>query len=156
MTTPPYTPPPAQPTYAPPPATAPPPQKSGCLKWALIGCSVIVVLIVAFVAVVMLVVFGAIKRSDVYKGAVERVKNDPRAIAALGSPIDAGIWVKGSIRLENGGNADVTFPVKGPNQRGMVHAVATIVEGKWQYETLTLQPENGALIDLLSGAPPPG
>ena len=61
-------------TYAPPPPATPtapgappPPEKSsGCLKWGLIGCSVVVVLIAAFCAVLVIFVFGAMKRSPVF------------------------------------------------------------------------------------------
>src|SRR5207248_1858515 len=113
MTTPPYVPPPTAPPPPPPPpapAVTPPPQKSsGCLKWGLIGCGVVVVLIAAFCAVLMIFVFGAMKRSHVYKGAVERAQNDPRVKAALGEPIETGWWVSGSVHVENSsGNAELT------------------------------------------------
>ena len=147
MTTTPYAPPP--PPAAPP--AAPPPQKSsGCLKWGLIGCGVVIVLGAVVCAVIMIFVFGAMKRSDVYKGALNRVQNDPRAVAALGSPIEPGWIVTGSIHLDttSGGNAEINFGVSGPKAKGKVHAVATIEEGKWKYETLTLTPDGGAPIDL--------
>lgn len=152
MTTPPYVPPPSPPPTAPQPvpAVTPPPQKSsGCLKWALIGCSTLIVLFVAFCAVIVIFVFGAMKRSDVYKGALRRAQNDPRVVAALGSPVEAGWWVKGNVHFDtNGGNAELTFPISGPKAKGTEHAVATYENDKWIYETLTVTPEGGPLIDL--------
>lgn len=151
MTTTPYAPPPPPPGPPPVPAATPPPQKSGCLKWAFIGCGVLLVLIAAFCAVLVIFVFGAIKRSDVYKGALRRVQDDPRVVAALGSPVEAGWIVSGNVRVDtNGGNAEINFPVSGPKQKAKVHAVATVENGQWKYETLTVQPESGPLIDLNS------
>jgi len=151
MTTTPYAPPPPPPGAPPVPAATPPPQKSGCLKWALIGCGVVIVLFAAFCAVLIIFVFGAIKHSEVYKGALRRVQDDPRVVAALGSPVEAGWIVSGNVHVENGnGNAEINFPVSGSKQKGKVHAVATVENSQWKYETLTVQPESGPLIDLNS------
>src|SRR5258708_39056225 len=100
--------------YSPAPTpTAPAPAKSsGCLKWGLIGCGAVVVLLVAFAAVIVLVVFGAIKRSDVYQEALRRVQNDPAVTAALGTPIEAGLYVTGNVSLNGtGGHANFDFPI---------------------------------------------
>jgi hypothetical protein len=145
MTTTPYVP----PVATPPPAT--PPQKSGCLKWSLIGCGVVVVLIAAFCAVIVVFVFGAMKHSNVYKGAVERAQNDPRVKAALGEPVETGWWVSGSVHVDNGsGNGELTIPLSGPKGSGKLHAIATLENGDWKYERLSVKPERGDRIDLLS------
>ncbi|HYU25859.1 MAG TPA: cytochrome c oxidase assembly factor 1 family protein [Thermoanaerobaculia bacterium] len=144
MTTTPYVP----PVATPPPAAAPQ-KSSGCLKWSLIGCGIVVVLFAAFCAALVIFVFGAIKHSDVYKGALARVQNDPRVITALGSPIEPGFLVSGNVHVDtNGGNAEINFPVSGPKAKAKVHASATLEDGKWKYETLTATPEGGAPIDL--------
>lgn len=142
--------------YTPPPppgaAPAPPPaKKTGCLKIALIGCSIIVVLGVACVAVLVLVVFGAIKHSDVYKGALNRVSSDPRVIAALGQPVEAGWYVTGNVNISNGkGNANITFPISGPKGKARVEVVASNDGSRWEYSTLTVTPANGPPIDVLT------
>ena len=140
------------PTAPPVPAATPPPQKSsGCLKWSLVGCGVLIALVAAFCAVLAFVVFGAIKRSEVYKGALHRAQGDPRVIAALGEPVEAGFIVSGNIHVNaNGGDAEINFPISGPKGKAKVHAVATLENGQWKYETLTVTPENGAMIDLNS------
>lgn len=151
MTTTPYAPPPP-PTQPPPPVpgVTPPPQKSGCLKWGLIGCSVVVVLFAVFCVVVVVFAFGAMKRTDVYKGALNRAQNDPRVVAALGSPVEGGWWIKGSVNrdMQHGGNAELTFPVSGPKAHGTEHVVATFDGDKWTFERLTVTPDGGAPIDL--------
>jgi len=144
MTTTPYAPPPV------PAATPPPKTSSGCLKWGLIGCGVVTVLFLAFCAVVVIFVFGAMKRTDVYKNALQRAQNDPRVVAALGSPVEGGWWIKGNVHVDTntGGNAELTFPISGPKGKAMEHAIGTYENNQWKYETLTVQPDGGALIDL--------
>jgi hypothetical protein len=142
----------AAPQYIPPQPQGQqtPPKSSGCLKWALIGCSVLFVLGVAFVAVLVLVVFGAIKSTDAYKNARDRAIHDPRVVAALGSPIETGWWVTGSANVDaNGGHADIKFPISGPKNKATVYAVATRETDKWVYTKLEVDPDGGPPIDLL-------
>jgi|SRR5205085_6833321 len=140
-------------TVQPPPMVPPPtqPQKSsGCLKWGLIGCGAIIILGIGCVAAIVLFVFGAIKSSDVYRGARSRVESDPRVIEALGSPVEAGWWLSGNVNVQNRrGTADFTFPVHGPKSHGTVHAVAAKENDRWNYSELTMTPANGPPIDLL-------
>ena len=146
-----YTQPPTQ-QYTPPQPQQPPAQKSsGCLKAFLIGCGVLVFLGVAFCAAMVIFVFGAIKRSDVYTEALSRVKADQRVVAVLGEPIEPGFWVSGNVNINNGkGNADFEFPVKGPRGGAKVHAVASTEGQKWEYTTLVVTPANGSPINVLS------
>jgi hypothetical protein len=137
-----------------PPPTAPPPsapKKSGCWKWGAIGCLAVIVIGAIGAGALVLVLFGAIKSSDVYKGALSRAQNDPRVIAALGSPITPGFFISGNVNVTaSGGNADITFPIKGPNGKGNVHAVATRDSSGWHYSELTATPQNGSPINLMS------
>jgi len=138
-----YTPPP------PPPGAVPPPKKSGCLKWTLIGCLSIVVLFFIGVAAIVIIVFGAIKDSDVYSGARKSAEQDPRVVAALGTPMKTGIWVKGNVNIDgDGGHADFTFPLSGPKGEARVHAIATRDTSGWHYTELLVTPNNGPPIDL--------
>ena len=136
-------------TPGPAPAAAPP-KKSGCLKWTLIGCGVLIALGIAGIAALVLVVFGAIKSSDAYRGAKSAAEKDPRVIEALGSPIESGIWVSGTGNVvSNGGNANFKFPIHGPKGEAIVHAVATRDTSGWHYSELIVTPKNGPPIDLL-------
>ncbi len=141
---------------APAPPAAPAQKSSGCLKWALIGCGAALVLLVAFVAVLVIVVFGAMKRSDVYRIALSRVQNDPAVTAALGTPIEAGLYVTGKVNLDStGGHAAIDFPISGPRGKGTVHAVATKSGAGWDYSELTVTPANGQVIKLETSQTPP-
>jgi len=127
-----------------------PQQKSGCLKWGCIGCGTLLVLCAGFVAAILVFVVGAIKDSDVYRGATQRVERDPRVIAVLGSPVEPGWWITGNINVSKGsGDADFVFPVHGPKGRGKVYVEATSNRTGWAYSELTFIPENGQSIDLL-------
>ncbi len=136
---------------------APAQKQSGCLKWALIGCGAALVLLVAFVAVIVIVVFGAMKRSDVYREALRRAQNDPAVTAALGTPIEAGFYVTGNVKLDStGGHATLDFPISGPKGKGVVHAVATKSGTGWDYSELTVTPASGPVIRLQTSQTPPG
>jgi hypothetical protein len=142
---------PQQGSYTPAPGTPAPPAKSGgCLKAALVGCSII--LVVGAIAVVALVVFvfSVIKRSDVYREAYTRSASDPRVVAALGNPIEKGWWVMGKVSIEgNSGIANMDFPISGPKASARVHVSATRDADAWNYSTLIVRPDSGGEIDVL-------
>ena len=101
-----YTPP--QGSYTVPPGPPPQPQKSGgCWKALAIGCSIIIVLGLAAVLALFVFVISVVKRSDVYREAYTRAASDPRVIERLGTPIEKGWWVIGSVHIDNtSGTAD--------------------------------------------------
>lgn len=143
-------------TYPTPPPTAPvapgtqPQKSSGCLKYGLIGCGILLVIAAIIAVVVIAVVFGAIKSTDVYKGARNRAERDPRVIAVLGSPVHAGFIVTGNVSVnDRSGTAHINFPISGPKGKADVHVEATLDENGWRYSLLTVLPNEGPPIDLL-------
>jgi len=140
----------------PPPRTAPPPppppaKKSGCWKWGALGCLAVIVIGAIGIGVLVVFVFGAIKSTDVYKEALSRAQNDPRVIAALGSPIKSGFFLSGNVNVNNNnGTANFSFPISGPKGKGSVHAVATRDSSGWHYSELTATPDGGSTINLMS------
>jgi hypothetical protein len=140
-------------TYPTPAPVAPgtqPQKSSGCLKYALIGCGVVLVIAAIAAVIVIAVVFGAVKSTDVYKGARNRAESDPRVIAVLGSPVHAGFVVTGKVSVDNrNGTARINFPVSGPKGKADVHVEATLDENGWHYSLLTVLPNEGPPIDLL-------
>ena len=107
-------------------------------KWFVpLGCLGIIGLIVAFVLAIVLVVFGAMKSSDAYKTAVTRAKAHPDVVAALGTPIEEGMFVSGKTNVDgSSGEADLTIPISGPKAKAKIYAIATKTAGRWQYSTL--------------------
>jgi hypothetical protein len=120
-------------------------------KWVLpVGCLSIIIVCLAFVAVIMAIVFGAIKSSDAYSTALRTAQQDPRVIAALGTPIKPGFYVTGNVNVDNDrGTASIDFPISGPNGKASVHAEAEKSSGKWTYSVMEARVEGGPTIDLL-------
>ena len=106
----------------------------------------------AFVAVIVIVVFGALKSSDAYKLAVARAKADPRVTAALGTPISEGMFLSGNTNVDGAsGEANLAIPISGPKGKATLYVVATKSAGKWTYSKLIVQPAGGDEIDLMKG-----
>ena len=106
---------------------------------------------VAFCAALVFIVFAAIKKSDVYTQALNRVRGDQRVVAALGEPIEPGFWVRGSVGTSNGkGTADFSFPVSGPKETATVHVVGATAGQTWEFTTLDVTPAHGPPINVLA------
>lgn len=105
---------------------------------------------VAFVAMIVVVVFGAMKSSDAYKIAVTRAKNDERVVRAIGKPISEGMFMSGNTNVSGGsGQADLAIPISGPKGKAKIYAVATKSAGEWVYSKLVVRVEStGETIDL--------
>ena len=120
-------------------------------KWFVpTGCLTLILLAVAFVAMVVVVVFGAMKSSDAYKIAVTRAKNDERVVRAIGKPISEGMFMSGNTNVSGGsGQADLAIPISGPKGKAKIYAVATKSAGEWVYSKLVVRVEStGETIDL--------
>jgi hypothetical protein len=104
----------------------------------------------AFLAFVVVVVFGALKQSDVYKTAVARAKSDSRVTAALGTPISEAWYLSGNTNVNGAsGDADLSIPISGPKGKGTIYAVATKSGGEWTYSKLNVKIDStGETIDL--------
>jgi len=124
-------------------------------KWFVpVGCLSMIGMVVVFVAVIVMIVFGAMKSSDVYKDALARAQNHPEVVAAIGSPIDDGWLISG--RTETSGSAgetDVAVPISGPKGKGKLYIVAKKSAGEWTYTNLVVQLDgSGERINLLPDA----
>jgi len=131
------------------------PQQKGCLgrnwKWMLpVGCLGLILAGVAVLGGIFLVAMSAMKSSDVYKGALERARSNPEAVAALGEPIKDGWLVQGNVNFSGGGGtANLQIPVSGPKKSGTIQTRAVYEGGAWMYERLDLVVEGGQTISLL-------
>jgi Cytochrome oxidase complex assembly protein 1 len=121
-------------------------------KWALpVGCVTPVVLCGGLVGGILLIVFGAIRSSDVFTESLSYAKASPNVRAALGEPIEAAYFVSGSISVHGeSGNAELEIPISGPKGSATIHVVAKKVDGKWVYSKLEVEPKMGGRINLLT------
>lgn len=102
-----------------------------------LGCVGIPLALVAIFGVGIFGALGAMSHSDVIDLAIERAEADPRVVEALGTPLERGFLIQGSIQIQNdGGSADVTVPVTGPRGEGELSVVGTRERGEWRLDRL--------------------
>ena len=124
-------------------------------KWFVpLGCLTMIGLVVTFVAVLVVIVFGAMKSTDVYKRGLAQAQNHPRVTEALGTPIDDGLFMSGKTEVNgSSGEADLSVPISGPKGKGTLYIVATKSAGEWTFEKLVVElATGGERIDLLQDA----
>src|SRR5262245_42723892 len=128
-------------------------------KWFVpVGCFSMIVLFVAFVGSTALIVFSAIRSTDVYKEALTRARAHPSVIEALGSPIKEGFLVSGNTNVHGAsGEANLSIPISGPNGKGTIYVVANKSLGQWNYSGLIVEiAKTHQRIDLVQSSAPIG
>jgi len=121
-----------------------------------LGCFSVALLFVAFVGSILLIVFSAIKSTDVYRDTLARAKAHPAVIEALGLPITEGFLLSGNTNV-NGASGDVnlSIPISGPKGKGTIYVAATKSLGRWNYSGLVLEiAKTHERIDLLQRPTP--
>ncbi len=120
-------------------------------KWFVpMGCLTFLALIVGFVALLVVVIFGALKSTDVYKEAVTRAKANPKVAEALGTPLKEGLFLSGNTNVNGAsGEADLAIPISGPKGSGTIYLAAEKSAGQWTYNRLEVEVKgSGKRIDL--------
>jgi hypothetical protein len=103
-----------------------------------------------------LIVFSAVKSTDVYKDALARAQAHPSVIEALGSPIKEGFLVSGNTNVNGAsGEANLSIPIAGPKGKGTIYVAASKSLGRWNYSGLIVEIEKTRQrIDLLQSQTP--
>lgn len=151
MGTPPVTPAPPYTMGPPPPST--PSWWNRNWKWFVpVGCLTLVAIFAGFIALIAFAVMGSIKSSDAYKVALEKAQQNPIVQQKLGTPIQGGSFVAGSINVEGtSGKADLTIPISGPKGKGAIYVDATKFAGEWKFNRLEVGFDGDAQrVDLLA------
>jgi hypothetical protein len=126
-------------------------------KWFVpLGCFSTAVVFVVFVGSVVLIVFSAVKSTDVYKDALARAKAHPAVIEALGSPVTEGFLVSGNTNVNGAsGEANLSIPIAGPKGKGTIYVAARKSLGQWNYSGLVVETaKTHQRIDLLQSPAP--
>jgi hypothetical protein len=94
--------------------------------------------------------YEAVKSSVPIAMALEIAGNDPRVQERLGTPMQVGRLLSGTINVEDAaGTAEMVFPVSGPNGEGTLFLSATKSAGQWSIDNLDLEMKgSGERIDL--------
>ncbi|MGE3912221.1 MAG: cytochrome c oxidase assembly factor 1 family protein [Chloroflexota bacterium] len=108
--------------------------------------------IVLFVFLVYSGVTTLIRSSDPFQEAMSRAQAHPDVQAALGTPLEPGFWLSGSIKTSgSSGNADISIPVSGPKGSGTIYVVGTKSAGAWRYTAMEVEiPGRPNRINLLT------
>jgi len=118
----------------PPPQLAPRKRKPVVLIVSLVAVAAVL-----FVVFLVSFIFTALKSTEPYKHAVYVAKHDSRAVAKLGSPIQPGFFLSGSMNTSGpSGHADLAIPIHGSAHSGTVYVVAEKSAGEWSYQRLEL------------------
>ena len=121
-------------------------------KWFVpVGCLSGLVLLVGFVAMILVLVFGLIRSSDAYQQALAKARSSPAAVEILGSPIMDGYFTSGQINVnEPAGHADLAIPICGPKGNATLYVTASKSAGPWSFSTLVVEvADTHEHIDLL-------
>jgi hypothetical protein len=118
------------------------------------GCLVMLGMGAALVWWVVSVVFGMMRSTEVYVGAVEAARGSEVVQERLGTPIEEGFFFSGNIQTSGAsGSASLAIPLSGPGGKGTVYAEAAKRAGEWSYGVLVVEVDGtGERIDLLGGA----
>ena len=121
-----------------------------------LGCFTVVLLFLAFIGLVVAIVFSAMKSTDVYREALARAKADPAVIDALGSPIKDGFLVSGNTNVNGAsGESNLAIPISGPKGKGTIYVSANKSLGQWNYSGLVVEVgQTQERIDLLRKSAP--
>ena len=127
-------------------------------KWvAPVGCVTPIVVCGGGIGVLMWLAMSRLKNSTPYVDSLAAATQNAQVIAALGTPIEAGLTVQGSIKVSDmGGHAHMRIPISGPNGSGKIHIVATNTTGQWNYSRMGVAIDGTSQrIDLQAQAPDP-
>jgi len=99
--------------------------------------------VLVFAAAIVFFVFGLIKSSDAYQLGFAKASASPTVIAALGTPIEAGMFVSGSVKVSGpSGSAELSIPLHGPSGSGRVYLRAQKSLGEWTLTGLVFENES--------------
>ena len=108
-----------------------------------------------FAGSIVVIVFSAMKSTDVYKEALARAKGDSAVVEALGSPIKDGFLVSGNSNVNGAsGESSLAIPISGPKGKGTIYVSANKSLGQWNYSGLVVEVgQTHQRIDLLQKSP---
>lgn len=120
--------------------------------WIGLGCGCLLLSGVLVAGGFAAFLLSMMQRSGAYQEALAEVQASPGVRQALGEPITAGWWMSGSINVTGPtGEAEIAFPVRGPEGRGKVYVDALKSAGEWSFQRLEVEiGATGERIDVLA------
>lgn len=125
--------------------------------WKGLVVAIIGLVVAAFMALVLGIVglvMWSIRQSDVYRMAMAKTRENPAVVHYLGTPIESGWLVSGSLQTENdSGAANLTIPIHGPRQKAKMYVDARKRMGEWTFNSLTVKTDDGDQIEVVRAKP---
>ena len=121
-------------------------------KWFVpTGCLGALGLLVGFIFLMITLLFGAMKKNEVYRVALETAQAHDAVQEALGTPVEDSLIFSGNINVTpTSGDADFAIPIKGPQAKGTLFAVASKSAGEWTFSTLEVEVIGSAETDRIT------
>jgi hypothetical protein len=111
-------------------------------KWFVpTGCFSLVLIFVGciFAFVIVTLVPGSFRNTDVYRQAMAKATSNPEVVAQLGTPIKVSTFLSGSVTSADGsGEANMTIPISGPKGKGNIYLEARKFGGEWTFQRLVV------------------
>lgn len=107
------------------------------------GCGAIILAGIAFMMMIIMVVFYFMRSADGTQEAILRAKQNPEVIAVLGEPIETGWLITGKVNGTGvGSTVDVSIPLSGPKGSGRLMAKGLRERQEhWNFSTLRFSAE---------------
>lgn len=120
-------------------------------KWFVpLGCVGVLAVVLASLGLLVGIIFGAIRQSDIAQLAIQRAQQSEELEERLGAPIEPRWWLSGNIEMDGaGGTASLAIPLKGSRARGTLYVEGTKSTGRWSFDQLVFETEGGERLDLL-------
>ena len=120
-------------------------------KWFVpAGCLALILVAMTGLALLVPMIFAALRQSDIAQLALERAEGSPTVQAHLGSPVEPRWWLSGNIEVNGAsGTASLAIPLKGPRGKGTLYVEATKAAGRWSFDQLVFETESDERVDLL-------
>ena len=109
------------------------------MKWITKNWKWLVPTFLAVLLCIALLFMTLLKSSDVYKKALEITQTDEKVIKHIGKPIKPGFIATGTIKWAGpSGSANISFPIRGPKNTGVVFGIAEKSGAMWVFHSLNV------------------
>lgn len=123
-------------------------------KW-LVPTLVLVCIVVIglFIAGIFFFVKTLMESSEPYKVGMQKALSNPAVVARLGKPVTPGWLPSGNIQIsDQSGEAELAISLQGSLASGTLYIQAKKRGGRWRYEMLEVEIDDGAeRVPLLGG-----
>ena len=115
------------------------PDTGSAKKKGKCGCGCLLMLLIGVGAIFGFIGMGIhyLKESAPFQHPLSLAEQNPIITAALGTPLEIGMAIEGSVNFENDdGKADISYPISGPNGEAVMTVRGIKKDGVWTFSTI--------------------